>query len=183
METSSVKLKMLPSGELFKPTHSELVDAAYRWLLKTAKCGFAFRELYSMNLEIPDAVGFRSMYSILVECKASRSDFLRDCKKAHRQKGGVGTYRYYLCPEGMIKESDLPEKWGLLYYNSNRKVRAVKTVHGVSTFENGVFRWLNQFEDRSERGEWLMMYTALRRLQIRGHIETIYDSDFQKARQ
>ncbi len=28
----------------------------------------------------------------------------------------LGNYRYYLCPEGVIDESEIPDKWGLLLY-------------------------------------------------------------------
>ena len=59
-------------------THSELVDIAEKWLFK--RCGFAFKELTTINQETPDAIGFRSGESILVECKTSRSDFHADKK-------------------------------------------------------------------------------------------------------
>ncbi|WP_152495198.1 adenylosuccinate synthase [Dickeya sp. NCPPB 3274] len=53
----------------------------------------------------------------------SRSDFLADRKKPHRQEGcGVGTYRYFMCPEGLITIDDLPDRWGLLWVNSRGHV-------------------------------------------------------------
>ncbi len=30
---------------------------------------------------------------------------------------GMGKYRSYLCPEGLISVNELPERWGLIYYN------------------------------------------------------------------
>jgi Holliday junction resolvase len=60
--------------------HSDLVEIAEKWLLK--RCGFAFTELSTHAQEIPDAIGFKSGISILIECKTSRADFLADRKKA-----------------------------------------------------------------------------------------------------
>lgn len=39
------------------------------------------------------------------------------CKKSFRQQPeeGVGAFRYYCSPEGLITEVDLPDKWGLLW--------------------------------------------------------------------
>ena len=43
--------------------------------------------------------------------------FLGRRKKSFRQQpeDGVGAFRYYCCPEGLINETDLPDKWGLLW--------------------------------------------------------------------
>ncbi|MCO8526592.1 hypothetical protein, partial [Burkholderia cenocepacia] len=38
-----------------------------------------------------------------------------DARKPHRVAGGLGTYRFYLCPPEVIEVPDLPERWGLLY--------------------------------------------------------------------
>lgn len=42
---------------------------------------------------------------------------LADAKKSFRQQPeeGVGAFRYYCSPEGLITEVDLPDKWGLLW--------------------------------------------------------------------
>lgn len=32
----------------------------------------------------------------------------------------AGRLRWYLCPEGIIKKEELPEKWGLLYWNGKK---------------------------------------------------------------
>lgn len=69
-----------------------------------------------------DALLFDSNNSFMIETKISRSDFLADFKKAHRQEGGlIGNYRYYACPEGLISVDELPEKWGLIYVNPDIK--------------------------------------------------------------
>lgn len=66
-------------------------------------------------LERPDIILFyQHGISAVVEIKTSRSDFLADFKKKHRQTGqGMGDYRYILCSEDIdIKE--LPAEWGVL---------------------------------------------------------------------
>lgn len=67
--------------------------------------------------ERPDVVGFRSTCSAIIEAKISRTDFLADSRKPERLIAGtgIGVYRFYLCPKDVIKVSELPEKWGLLY--------------------------------------------------------------------
>lgn len=69
-----------------------------------------------------DAILFNSFSSFMIETKISRSDFLIDFKKPHRQEGcGVGNYRYYACPNGLIKPEELPPKWGLIYVDIEKK--------------------------------------------------------------
>lgn len=95
-------------------THSELVELARQWLVKK---GFpvVVTEIASVGEE-PDALGFKQGLTTLIECKASRSDFLADSKKFYRQNPeyGLGEYRYYFAPKGLIKVEELPEKWGLI---------------------------------------------------------------------
>ena len=69
-----------------------------------------------------------------MEVKVSRSDFLADRKKPHRQQGGVGSFRYYMCPEGLIDIKDLPHGWGLLWVNSRGHVKA-RAGHVTSTMD------------------------------------------------
>ena len=120
---------------MMKYTHDQLCDIAVSWLQRSfsAKgpgCNLAIKEIgaYSPG-EIADAWGFRyDRYvfgSVLVEVKVSRSDFLADANKPHRNGSelGVGTYRYYLCPEGVITLDELPHGWGLLWVNSRGHVK------------------------------------------------------------
>lgn len=69
-----------------------------------------------------DALLFNSMSSFLIETKVSRADFLADKKKSFRAKpeDGVGEYRYYACPIGLISIEELPEKWGLIYVDCEK---------------------------------------------------------------
>src|SRR4051812_38947666 len=97
-------------------THTELVDRAVRWLKTTKRCGVVFREHF-MYGEIPDALGFRTHWSVCVECKTSVSDFRADLKKPSRHAYDMrpALRCYYLCEPDLITVDMLPEGWGLLY--------------------------------------------------------------------
>jgi len=96
--------------------HYELVQRAIKWLRNTRGCWFVASECHTVLNEIPDAIGWLSSSSILIECKASRNDFLQDKKKHSRKfpKQGLGNWRYYMTEPGMIEPGELPEGWGLL---------------------------------------------------------------------
>ncbi len=109
--------------------HKSLTKQGASWLRKNG-FGVVTTELTSFgSRERPDVVGFRSSCSAMIEVKVSRADFLADQKKPERFVGGIGVYRFYLCPEGLISPSELPDKWGLLYSNG-RKVDAVVKPQG-----------------------------------------------------
>lgn len=172
-------------------THRELVEICYEWVLKNAGCGTAFKELKSIDPEIPDVIGFDMHESVLIECKVSRGDFLGDQKKKHRQKG-MGNWRFYACPAGMIKVNELPEKWGLIYVNEDGKARIEydcrkKRIPFISDSEDEVFRTRmvvaeeNKF-DADTIAERRIMYSALRRLFIKGFMKHIYDKQYVKLK-
>jgi hypothetical protein len=155
-------------------THKELVDKAYRWVLNNTRCGVAFKEFHSSacNGECPDVLGFFSFgSSVLVECKASRSDFLSDKKKRFRIKPelGMGKYRFYCCPTGLIKREELPDKWGLIYVNEKGRATCVWNPYNPM----GGNIWTDGFE-QNIRAEHGLMYSALRRFEVRGMIDTVY---------
>ncbi len=118
-------------------THANLTALAVKWLQRPAsrngaECRLAVSECRSgWTGEIPDAIGWRASGhldgSVVVEVKVSRSDFLADARKPHRNGDsvGLGNWRYYLCPEGIITPSDLPPKWGLLYANTRGHIKPV----------------------------------------------------------
>ena|SRR3990167_1294960 len=147
-------------------THKDLVKIAERYLYKTKRCGFVFTDFSTAAFERPDAIGFTSSESYLIECKMSRGDFRNDFKKMRLQNpdGAMGNYRFYLCPEGLIKKEELPEHYGLIYVTDNMDIR---TIRGADYY-NDKFK-------RSHSEELKMMYSALRRLKKRGVFELIYD--------
>lgn len=136
--------------------HSELIDIGAKWLNKIApnctyRCPFVVNDLVTFTPETPDIFGFTSGGTVLIEVKVSRSDFLVDKKKPFRrvEKKGMGISRLYLCPEGIIKISDLPEKWGLLWVDDAGVITIQKDSVGC---------------DVDWSAERSLMYSIIRRL-------------------
>jgi len=63
-------------------SHKELCDRAASWLRGSKRCDPVLYGIASAR-EIPDAIGWNSYGSIVVECKMSVEDFLRDKAKNH----------------------------------------------------------------------------------------------------
>jgi len=98
--------------------HSTLVAMGVRWLSR--QCSVVLNEFAAAGHENPDVIGWSpGADSVVIECKLTRSDFLRDATKRVRKtsSAGMGRRRYYLCPSGVIQMKDLPGKWGLLWAN------------------------------------------------------------------
>src|ERR1700688_347380 len=96
--------------------HSTLVAVGVRWLSR--QCSMVLYEFATEADENPDVIGWDpGAGSVLIECKLSRSDFLRDATKTVRRnpRAGMGQLRYYLCHPDLIQVKDLPPKWGLLW--------------------------------------------------------------------
>jgi hypothetical protein len=114
-------------------THSDLVRAAVKWLSGSRRCGIVFAELSAACRHpiIPDAIGWSGEWSILVECKVSRSDFLADRSKAiHALPDSYpGQERWYLAPAGLLTLADMPDGWHLAEVRGNR-VHAVSEMWG-----------------------------------------------------
>ncbi len=154
-------------------THKQLVDIAYRWILKNRSCGVAFKELRSLadNMEYPDVIGFgSSCHSVLVECKTSKRDFLADRKKHFRKEPGLGMgrERFYCTPAGLIQKEDLPPGWGLVWVSAAGKARTHYNPFA------GPLEYRHPGFVQNIKAEHGLLYSALRRLHLRGLIDTIY---------
>lgn len=141
--------------------HSDLVNVAYKWVLKNCSCGVAFKELTTVapNGERPDVIGFGAWnHSVLVEVKVSRADFLADKKKPFRidSSKGMGTQMFYCCPDGMIDVGELPDGWGLIYVGEDFKVTFVHKPYIGNIGERNGF-------EKCLKSEMAIMYSALRR--------------------
>ncbi|WP_313453245.1 adenylosuccinate synthase [Stutzerimonas nitrititolerans] len=151
-------------------THDELTALAVKWLKRPFSargpgCNIAMAELRSGYVgEIPDAIGFRLEHpgsvSVVVEVKVSRADFLADRKKPHRIAGGMGSYRYFMCPEGLIQVDELPPCWGLLWVNGRGHV---KPKAGPAAYADGRYdtytEQLDAFRHEPDlvREQWLLI--------------------------
>lgn len=126
--------------------HSELCKLALGWLKRPYSrgghgCKVAIDECQTgWSGEIPDAIGYCSTGqplrdgTVLVECKISRADFLADHAKPHRQEVGVGNWRYFMAPEGLIQPSELPQKWGLVEVNDHGHLKVRRGVYTDSNY-------------------------------------------------
>lgn len=149
-----------------KKIHAHLVSRAKLWLkthaayegfdgtMHSVRCAVVLSELACTSHEIPDAIGwaYGGRLSILVECKASRSDFRADGKKMFRRHSqlGMGMVRYYFAPSGVIPVDDLPEKWGLLeMVNAGIKIKKLAS----------------EMREHCKAHEMAMLWSALRRVQ------------------
>ena len=82
--------------------------------------------------EQPDILGISSFgESILIEVKVSRSDFLADKKKPWRSNPemGMGDFRVYLAPKGLLKPEDIPYGWMLWEVHGKTKP-TLKVIKG-----------------------------------------------------
>lgn len=95
-------------------------------------------ELVAAGAEDPDVWATNGYQTTMIEVKTSHADFLADQKKWARSKAAeladkqMGNFRYYLCPEGVIKEEELPNNWGLLVWDG-KKIRKVKQAMYVKS--------------------------------------------------
>jgi hypothetical protein len=83
--------------------HATLVQLGVRWLSR--QCSVVLYEAAALKKEIPDVIGWAGPRAVLIECKVSRADFLRDDAKVTRTdpKAGMAQRRYYLCPAGVVQ--------------------------------------------------------------------------------
>lgn len=149
--------KSLPENA--SKTHADLVKLAHGWLTrphskKGPGCTIAVTETQNgISSEVPDALGWRPFGSrrgsILVEVKVSRQDFLADKNKPHRkdENKGMGVFRYYLAPKGVITEADLPAKWGLIEVVGDKTLKVV-AGHVLAHWSSDCKEW--EFETNKE---------------------------------
>lgn len=136
-------------------------------------------ELCTYGTENCDVWGYDGIYTAVIEVKTSHADFLADKKKWWRSNDAeklnlkAGTFRWYLCPEGVIKPEELPEGWGLLYWDGKK----IKWVVGAPMHEN---TW---------KSDMVILYSILRRenfpqkiYNFRGQNTTIEQKIFNPAK-
>lgn len=166
MITGDLQSKM--ESNVSPENHNVLVLRAEKWL-HAQNCKVVIRDPFRARPEEqPDAIGWRDGISILIEVKVSRADFHADNRKAFRRNPayGMGDWRFYLCPPGIIQIKDLPVGWGLLYATG----KTIRQVHGVPPNT----RWGQPPFEGDKRNENIMLVSALRRLSIRGYLPEIY---------
>lgn len=106
-------------------THDELVDKAAQYLRRTN--ALVLTEMSGGGGEEADAIAWGANgLSTLIECKATRSDFLSDRHKRFRKypAKGMAAIRFYLANKSIIRVDELPLNWGLIE-PSGRGVRVL----------------------------------------------------------
>jgi hypothetical protein len=137
---------------------------AVAWL-RRYRCGVVLSEQACVSGEMPDAIGWKkACHSVLVECKASRADFLADRDKPFRQnpESGVGCERFCLAPHGLIRSEELPAGWGLLAVTGREIERvnpSAKNLRSAAGFAN----------------EMNLLLASLRRVEVRIEPQSITD--------
>lgn len=97
-------------------THAELVQRSVAWLKRNG-CRVVLHDPFRTPLyEQPDAIGWRDGLSIVVEAKISLADYRVDAKKPWRANPslGMGDWRFFITPQGLLDGIDLPAGWGLI---------------------------------------------------------------------
>lgn len=151
----------------FAPTHRQLVKRIATWYKNRHQSCIVLAEFVTAAQEIPDVIVFESgAHTVLLECKASRSDFLSDKHKFFRRQEdyGMGEHRYYVAPHGMIQPDELPEGWGL-YEVDERCVREKVEAKG---------------KQANKTKECCMLMSALRRLEISTCVFVRHDSEIEE---
>lgn len=153
--------------------HEFLRRMAVRWLSGSQHCSVVLSEIVSYAAEIPDAIGWQSGVSTLVECKSSKSDF---CANFNKPLCLMGSFRYFLSTPDVIPEEYFDRKigeadgshhdWGLLWPKyplaSYPRVQVIrKAIHRVT--------------DHSQ--ENLILLSALRRVQTRSFLTVVSPSE------
>jgi len=116
--------------------------------------------------EEADVIAFRTHTSALIEAKCSRADFFADARKPERSAGGLGVYRFYLCPAGLIEPDEVPCRWGLLWAERG-KVRQIKGPEGNHwppydpAYRYG--NWSQFMHEPDLKAERAVMYSIARR--------------------
>lgn len=156
-----------PASALMRPamTHAECVASAASYIGK--RYPVTLPEFYSYNAELPDVIGFGNKHSVVVECKVTRSDFQSDRNKLFRKhpEKGMGDYRYFCVPKGLVSVTELPKGWGLLYVYPSGQVREVKGSYWPPEPDADLSRdWMRggRFPKNKDAEHHLLFYYARR---------------------
>ncbi|HVP43595.1 MAG TPA: hypothetical protein VMS96_09180 [Terriglobales bacterium] len=147
-------------------THAQLVKLAESWLRRSYRCGVILSEQACSSGEVADVIGWKGRCrSVVVECKASRADFLADAQKPWRKDPdlALGCERIYLAPAGLIAPAELPAGWGLLECRGRKLQFVVKPRRASLRTPQGMMHEMN------------LLLASLRRVEVRIEPRTITD--------
>lgn len=144
-------------------THSDLITIGARFLRHQGYWMW-LSEPSTTCVEKPDLIAWKLDASVLIEGKVSRSDFLKDQKKPFRSDGtGIGNYRLYLAPVGLLSPDEIPSNWGLLEAIDENTVRFTKRPTLIENVNEKAERMLMySWGLRKEKG-WLKKIPSTRK--------------------
>lgn len=155
-------------------THKELVKIAPK-IAKKFGFPLAITEMKTANKtgEIPDCLAFKGGgTSLLIECKTSREDFLRDRTKEFRRyyctvedlqklddkQKGMGDFRVYLFSKDVnFASCEIPFNW--VYVVVDEKGKILRSTIPVT---NCAFSFAMHF-DKNAQAELAFLYSYIRR--------------------
>jgi hypothetical protein len=148
------------TGTIPEIDHKELVQRAFTYLRLSMRYSVVFKERSTSVSETPDAIGFQSGFSCLIECKSTRADFLADKKKFFRREPseGMGYKRFIMAPVGLLAVAEIPDGWGLLEVYEKQPHQRSRTVRFSKDSE--------RFVERNLASEVSYLVSAIRRLNI-----------------
>lgn len=147
-------------------SHSELIVMGASWLRRQGFHVVATEIGAAGCREIPDVVGFRSTCSAIIEVKVSRADFLADSNKPERNgvAKGIGLYRFYLSPNGIISPADLPSGWGLLHVVDDKVKDVIRPLGNMWPGPTDADPWALFQHYVDAEAERSILYSIARRL-------------------
>lgn len=175
-------------------THDDIADFTAK-NLKSKGWHVTFSNMTDpIQHEQPDALGI-NIYgdSILCEVKTSRSDFMADAKKEFRlyPERGMGDYRVYVTPKGLLSPQELPYGWML--WEVHGRVRPIMKVikgkkdtkkkHPIYSWSSTVSEYPNTNEeeyyhfrntDKNYRREFQWLHKIIRRAEEDGIDMNLY---------
>lgn len=151
IDPCNLSIDFLPGSEARNTiTHALLIEQASKWLQRKG-CSVVITDMTHAGPETADAIGWRGKQSIVIECKASVSDFRADSKKCFRRHPeiGMGCLRYFCAMRGLLPPEKMPNKWGLLEWDGRKMMETKKP---------------EQHPENGAREEISLLLSALRRI-------------------
>ena len=135
-------------------THNELIIVAEKFLKHNFHCGVHVSETTSTSSESPDAIGWK---------KLGGKSCVIEVKKHRQGPDGMGNWRYFLVPKDLVEISEVPEGWGLLWFDGKK----------IFKKKEAVYRKLTTNAIKHEKS---MLYSELRKFHLLLDGETLNQS-------
>ena len=108
--------------------HEELLKTAAKFIKNKGLAHFGKSPYvvcnYNDAMEPIDVFGFGGSCTQVIKVITTHMELNLDLERAYRKcpKYGVGEFRSYLCPNGLLNKEDIPKNWGLLWCDNKGKI-------------------------------------------------------------